>query len=219
MRLKAILALFFIVLLSTATIVDARGSSSRSSSSSSRSSSSSYSSSRSSSYSTSSRSTPTVTTPTSTSTKSYSTTGTKPTTSNPSYGGTTTSTPRSTSTTSTTTKPSTTTTTTTRVYNTTYVDRSSNGGNGILSTAVGTFAGMAVYDMITDENWNQVQAAPYYMSGSERITVSGEYTKAPVKQPTEPVDWGLFFKWFLWISGWIIFIAILASIFNSSNRY
>lgn len=79
---------------------------------------------------------------------------------------------------------------------------------------------MAVYDMITDENGNQVQAAPYYMSGSERITVSGEYTKAPAQPqtPSEPFDWTIL-KWTLWIVGGLGLIGFFISLITKSNGY
>lgn len=79
---------------------------------------------------------------------------------------------------------------------------------------------MAVYDMITDENGNQVKAAPYYMSGSERITVSGEYTKAPPVQetPSEPFDWTIL-QWTLWIVGGLGLFGFIISLFTKSNGY
>lgn len=36
---------------------------------------------------------------------------------------------------------------------------------------IGTMAGMAIYDMITDDKGNQVKVEPYYVSGEQRIPV------------------------------------------------
>ena len=177
---KSILALAFIATLSLSTIVEAKSySTSRSSSSSS----SSRSSSSSSSYSTSKPSTST----------SYSTS--KPSTST-SYS---TSKPRTTPTNSTTTR---------ETYTTTYYNAwgRPNPNATMMNTAIGTFAGMAVYDMITDENGNTVKAAPYYMSGSERVTVNGEISK-PVKQEELPDAIALWItiSIFVLMLGWVAF--------------
>lgn len=194
-KTNALIALTLISSFFIAPIVEARSySTSRSSSfSSSRSSSSSssYSTSKpsttttttkpSSSYSTS-YSTYKATTPAPTSTYTETTRNTMPTSSNTSTSYST-SKPRTTPTSGTTQ-----TTYNTRYYNTTTsASQRPNPNSVMIKTAIGTFAGMAVYDMITDENGNTVKAAPYYMSGSERVTVSGEI--APVQKPTtEPMD-------------------------------
>lgn len=145
----------------------------------------SYSTSRSSSSSSSSRS--------SSSSSSYSTS--KPSTST-SYS---TSKPRTTPTNSTTTR---------ETYTTTYYNAwgRPNPNATMMNTAIGTFAGMAVYDMITDENGNTVKAAPYYMSGSERVTVNGEISK-PVKQEELPDAIALWItiSIFVLMLGWVAF--------------
>lgn len=86
----------------------------------------------------------------------------------------------------------------------------------MINTAIGTFAGMAVYDMITDENGNTVKAAPYYMSGSERVTVSGEISKVAPKPESEESTVGLMIL--LVMFGWtvlLLFYMIGKTIFRS----
>lgn len=77
---------------------------------------------------------------------------------------------------------------------------------------VGTMAGMAVYDMITDDKGNQVKVEPYYVSGEQRIPVgTGTINKAtapPIEEETS--------RWEIlaWIVGIGFGAAILISIFN-----
>lgn len=174
MKLRAILAVLFIALLSLSTIVEAKSSSTSSRSSSSRSSSSSSSSK---SYSTSKPSTPAATPSTSSYSKSYSTSSTpkatptptpKPTPKaapsvgypykqpNPSYV-----------------PPKNTATHTTTVNNRTVIYSNGVGGNGstFFDSMLGTMAGMAVYDMITDDKGQTIKVEPYYVSGETRIPV------------------------------------------------
>lgn len=67
---------------------------------------------------------------------------------------------------------------------------------------MGTMAGMAVYDMITDDKGNQVKVVPYYVSGEERIPV-GTGTVIPKTVTTETEETN---------TGTIILIAVLAFI-------
>lgn len=67
---------------------------------------------------------------------------------------------------------------------------------------MGTMAGMAVYDMITDDKGNQVKVVPYYVSGEERIPV-GTGTVIPKTVTTETEETS---------TGTIILIAVLAFI-------
>lgn len=73
-------------------------------------------------------------------------------------------------------------------------------------------AGMAVYDMITDDKGNQVKVEQYYVSGEQRIPVgTGTISKAtapPVEE--ENSRWEIL----AWIVGIGFGAAILISIFN-----
>jgi len=92
-------------------------------------------------------------------------------------------------------------------------------GSTFMDSMIGTMAGMAIYDMITDDKGNQVKVEQYYVSGEQRIPVgTGSVTPKTVTQtvPDEPTDWSVFFKWFFGISATVI---ILGSMFSSSNRY
>lgn len=191
MKLRSIIAIIFIALLAFGTVVEAKGSSSRSSSSSSRSSSSSsysksYSSSSSkpststSTYTKTYTSTPTTTaTPkpaaTSTYTKTYTSTPTPSPTStkSTSYGGTTTKQTQTMPNPNFTPPTRQTATHTTVVNNRTVIYSQGAGGNGstFMDSMIGTMAGMAIYDMITDDKGNQVKVEPYYVSGEQRIPV------------------------------------------------
>jgi len=212
MKLRAILAVLFIALLSLSTLVEARSSStsSRSSSSSSRSSSSS------SSYSTSKPSTATTTATPSTSSysKSYSTSSTPKATStpapkptpkaapsvgypykqpNPAY-----------------TPPKNTATNTTTINNRTVIYSNGPGGNGstFFDSMLGTMAGMAVYDMITDDKGQTIKVEPYYVSGEMRIPV-WSWQVIPKEIPVTPTA----DKPFNWQALWTIW-SIVVSIFG-----
>jgi len=218
MKLRSIIAIFFITLLSLSTLVEARSSStsSRSSSSSSRSSSSS------SSYSTSKPSTTTSTPSISSYSKSYSTSSTPSATkssttksepsigypyrqTNPAY-----------------TQPKNTATNTTTINNRTVIYSNGPGGNGstFFDSMLGTMAGMAVYNMITDDKGQTISVEPYYVSGEMRIPVwSGKIVpKEILSTPPadDPAD-----KQFDWKAFWIVVasvfsIGIIISLFTNS---
>ncbi len=228
MKLRAILAILFIALLSLSTLVEARSSStsSRSSSSSSRSSSSS------SSYSTSKPSTPTATPSTSSYSKSYSTSSTPKATTTSTPKATTTSTPKATTTSTPKASPSigypykqpnpsyvppkNTATHTTTINNRTVIYSNGVGGNGstFFDSMLGTMAGMAVYDMITDDKGQTIKVEPYYVSGETRIPV-GSWKVVPKEievppEPDLPFDWTVFWYVVGWLSGiafiWYLFV-------------
>lgn len=223
MKLRAILAVLFIALLSLSTIVEARSysSSSRSSSSSSRSSSSSSSSK---SYSTS---TPSRSTPSTPSTSSYS----------KSYS--TSSTPRSTTTSSTSkaapsvgypykqpnpayTPPKNTATHTTTINNRTVIYSNGPGGNGstFFDSMLWTMAGLAVYDMIIDDKGQTIKVEPYYVSGETRIPVwSGQIIPKEIpatdgwnQSDDEPFNWSVL----CWVLGGWFGLVVLLSLFVKS---
>lgn len=214
MKLRAILAILFIALLSLSTLVEARSSStsSRSSSSSSRSSSSS------SSYSTSkpSSTTPVATPSTSSYSKSYSTSSTPKATATP-------STPKAAPSIGYPYKqpnpsyvpPKNTATHTTTVNNRTVIYSNGAGGNGstFFDSMLGTMAGMAVYDMITDEKGQTIKVEPYYVSGETRIPV-GSWQVVPkeitVTPPAEKAfDWSTFW----WVIGGVLWFGFVLSLF------
>lgn len=215
MKLRAILAILFIALLSLSTLAEARSSStsSRSSSSSSRSSSSS------SSYSTSRPSTSVSTPSTSSYSKSYSTSSTPKATPaptpkaansigypykqpNPSYV-----------------PPKNTATHTTTINNRTVIYSNGVGGNGstFFDSMLGTMAGMAVYDMITDDKGQTIKVEPYYVSGETRIPVGSgkvipkEITVTPPAE--EPTDWSPLW----WVLGAVLVISLIVG-FSTSNQ-
>lgn len=215
MKLRAILAILFIALLSLSTLVEARSSStsSRSSSSSSRSSSSS------SSYSTSK-----PTTTTSTTTSSYSNSYS---TSSPTKATATTSIPKAAPSIGYPYKqpnpsyvpPKNTATHTTTVNNRTVIYSNGVGGNGstFFDSMLGTMAGMAVYDMITDDKGQTIKVEPYYVSGETRIPVGSgqvipkEITVTPPAE--EPTDWSPLW----WVLGAVLVISLIVG-FSTSNQ-
>lgn len=75
---------------------------------------------------------------------------------------------------------------------------------------MGTMAGMAVYDMITDDKGQQVKVAPYYVSGEERIPVgSGQIQPVPVPPTEEETSGWEIFAWIVGIGFGLIFLIAI----------
>ena len=231
MKLRAILAVLFIALLSLSDIAEAKSYSSSSRSSSSRSSSSSSSSK---SYSTSKPSTPATTPSTSSYSKSYSTSSTPKATPTPAPKPT----PKATPTPAPKptpkaapsvgypykqpnpayTQPKNTATHTTTINNRTVIYSNGPGGNGstFFDSMLGTMAGLAVYDMITDDKGQTIKVEPYYVSGETRIPVwSGQIIPKEISATPpadEPFNWSVLW----WVLGGWFGLVVLFSLFVKS---
>lgn len=79
---------------------------------------------------------------------------------------------------------------------------------------IGTMAGMAVYDMITDDKGNQVKVEPYYVSGEQRIPVGTGTISPATAPPVEEETSGC--EILAWIVGIGLGAVILISIFSSN---